>query len=116
MNDEQITDLVGQALAHNLRAKKRKADARVVREITSNAIDGSEIKKTGFSDLCRETFHAAGQDALRRAEAELRRNPNILASSQGEGEFLDHWTANHADPRALYKIIERCKRRHPLGI
>jgi hypothetical protein len=109
-------ELITEGVKEGLVAEKKKADRKLVRELVSNKVDGSSIRKTGFSDLCRETFHAAAQDALRRAEAELRRNPNILASSQGEGEFLSYWTENHADANELYRLVERCKRRHPLGI
>jgi hypothetical protein len=113
LTDDQIASLVGEALAHNLKAKKRRADAKIVKEITDNSDGTSQPSRHSFSDLVQEKTAGLRRQGLERARNELRRRPDIISSNAGEMEFREAYP--NVPDEWLSGLIADVRRSRPLG-
>jgi len=117
MTDEQrerlAISLITDGLAEGLTAKKRKADRATVRELVSNDIDGSEVRKTGFHDLCQQATAGLRDRELASARYQLRRDPAIVFDQAAEWEFRKQFP--NTPDELLTAEIELVRRNRPLG-
>jgi len=105
--------LITDGVAEGLTIKKKKADRALVRELTSNAVDGSEIRKTGFHDAVRQATSELRDRELWRAKAMLQRDPSIAFDGAAEQDFRGSFP--NTDDRVLTSLIEGVRRARKLG-
>jgi hypothetical protein len=111
--DRLVKKQLSIALSESLTEKKRRADRATVAELTSNAIDGSEVRRTGFHDLCQGATHDLRQREFWRAKHELARDPGIAFSTGAEMEFRQNFP--NLPDEELTVMIEEVRRNRPLG-